>query len=85
MSDGRAAAGGGGVGFLGLLTILFIALKLTGVITWSWVWVLAPLWIPFGIFGIIMIFALAVIGIVGLVTVIKGEPKATKIKFTRRW
>lgn len=27
------------------LTVLFIALKLGGVITWSWVWVLAPLWI----------------------------------------
>lgn len=36
----------GGVGFLGLLALLFIGLKLTGHITWSWVWVLAPLWIP---------------------------------------
>lgn len=36
----------GGVGFLGLLTLLFIGLKLTGYITWSWVWVLAPIWIP---------------------------------------
>lgn len=32
--------------FLGLLTILFITLKLTGHIVWSWWWVLAPLWIP---------------------------------------
>lgn len=36
----------GGTGFCGLLTILFIALKLTGVITWSWWWVLSPIWIP---------------------------------------
>ena len=36
----------GGVSFLGLLTLLFIGLKLTGYITWSWIWVLAPLWIP---------------------------------------
>ena len=35
----------GGIGFCGLLTILFIALKLLGVIAWSWVWVLSPLWI----------------------------------------
>jgi hypothetical protein len=35
-----------GIGFLGLLCIVFIVLKLTGVITWSWLWVLAPLWIP---------------------------------------
>lgn len=34
-----------GVGFAGLLTIVFIVLKLTGVIAWSWVWVLAPLWV----------------------------------------
>lgn len=32
-----------GIGFFGLLTILFIALKLTGYITWSWFWVLSPL------------------------------------------
>ena len=38
-----------GVGFLGLLTLLFIGLKLTGYITWSWIWVLAPLWIPISI------------------------------------
>ena len=36
----------GGVGFLGLLTILFIGLKLTGYIAWSWIWVLSPIWIP---------------------------------------
>ena len=35
----------GGIGFVGVLTILFIALKLCGVISWSWVWVLAPIWI----------------------------------------
>lgn len=35
----------GGVGFLGLLTIVFIVLKLCKVINWSWVWVLSPLWI----------------------------------------
>ena len=36
-----------GPGFASLLTLLFIALKLTGVIAWPWVWVLAPLWIGF--------------------------------------
>ena len=34
-----------GMGFSGWLTILFIGLKLTGYITWPWVWVLSPLWI----------------------------------------
>lgn len=37
----------GGIGFAGLLTIVFITLKLTGVIAWSWMWVLSPLWISF--------------------------------------
>lgn len=35
----------GGISFTGLLTILFIGLKLTGFINWPWVWVLSPLWI----------------------------------------
>ena len=34
-----------GIGFTGLLTIVFIVLKLLGKITWSWLWVLSPLWI----------------------------------------
>lgn len=37
---------GVGVTFFGLLTVLFIGLKLTKVINWSWGWVLAPLWMP---------------------------------------
>jgi len=36
----------GGIGFCGLLGIVFITLKLTGFINWSWWWVLAPLWGP---------------------------------------
>jgi hypothetical protein len=36
-----------GPNFLGLLTIVFITLKLTGYIAWSWWWVLSPLWIGF--------------------------------------
>jgi len=40
------------IGFLSLLALLFIGLKLTGYIKWSWVWVLSPIWIPTAI-GII--------------------------------
>lgn len=36
---------GGGIGFTGALTIVFIVLKLLGKITWSWWWVLSPIWI----------------------------------------
>ena len=35
----------GGIGFIGLLQIAFIILKLCHVINWSWLWVLSPLWI----------------------------------------
>ena len=36
----------GGIGLCGCLFILFLALKLTGWIHWSWWWVFSPLWIP---------------------------------------
>lgn len=44
-----------GIGFSGLLAIVFITLKLCSVINWSWWWVLSPIWIPivFVIFGLI--------------------------------
>jgi len=35
----------GGMSFVGVLTLIFIVLKLIGVINWSWVAVLSPLWI----------------------------------------
>lgn len=39
----------GGIGFGGLLFLVFLVLKLTDVIDWSWWWVTAPLWIPVAI------------------------------------
>lgn len=35
----------GGLGIVSVLTIVFIVLKLLGVIQWSWIWVLSPIWI----------------------------------------
>ena len=46
MSNSKSSSSEGGIGFLGLLTIVFITLKLTEVIAWSWWWVLSPMWIP---------------------------------------
>ena len=58
--------------FLPALTLIFITLKLTGTIGWSWWWVLAPLWIPILIGGVIVIgfigFGLAAIIIADLAT-----------------
>lgn len=48
MSNSSVSAGGG-IGFTGLLAIVFIVLKLCDVIAWSWWWVLSPIWIPFGV------------------------------------
>ena len=56
----KSGTSSGGIGFVGLLTILFIALKLTGHIAWSWWWVLSPIWITalvlLVIFGIALAF-----------------------------
>lgn len=43
------------VGFSGFLTIAFIVLKLMGVIDWSWLWVLSPLWIEAAIILVIVV------------------------------
>ena len=48
----------GGIGFTGLLTIVFIILKLLNKIDWSWWWVFSPIWIPVCIGLIIIVFAL---------------------------
>lgn len=53
---------GGGVGVLGLLTVLFVGLKLTGYIAWSWWWVLAPTWIPLALTVAVIIGTLALVG-----------------------
>jgi phosphoglycerol transferase MdoB-like AlkP superfamily enzyme len=46
MSENSTSASSGGVGLFGLLGVAFIVLKLTKVISWSWLWVLAPFWAP---------------------------------------
>lgn len=56
-NNGGGAAGGG-IGFCGALTIVFIVLKLLGKISWSWVWVLSPLWISFIIGCIVVVVML---------------------------
>ena len=61
-----------------LLTILFIGLKLSGHIDWSWIWVVAPLWIfPAVVIGGLLIF--------GAVTLIIGGIAALGIALGDRW
>ena len=47
-----------GISFGGMLTVLFIGLKLTGHIDWSWFWVLSPIIIPL---GLIILFLMLVV------------------------
>lgn len=52
-----------GIGFTGLLTIIFVLLKAFNVITWSWWWVFAPLWLPITIalgVGIVIFFVVII-------------------------
>ena len=58
MKNNESKGTSGGIGFVGLLTILFITLKLLGKITWSWVWVLSPIWISIIIYVAVIIITL---------------------------
>lgn len=55
MSKENKTAVGGGIGFIGLLQIVFIVLKLCGVIGWSWWLVLLPLIIEFGLVALLIL------------------------------
>jgi len=56
----NSSSSSGGVGFVGLLTIVFITLKLLGNISWSWWWVLSPVWISF------LVVAIIIVGFIGI-------------------
>ena len=54
------------IGFFGALGLLFIGLKLGGVISWSWVWVTMPLWGGFAFLALVIILAV-VAGIISAI------------------
>ena len=58
----NSSSNSGGIGFSGLLTILFVGLKLTNYISWSWWWVLSPIWITCSM----AILLLIIVGVVSL-------------------
>lgn len=59
MSTNNSSTSSSSITFGGLLAVLFIGLKLGGVIAWSWWWVLSPLWLPI----LVVLFLWAVIAI----------------------
>jgi hypothetical protein len=70
-----SSSSSGGIGFAGLLTIVFIVLKLLHKIAWSWVWVLSPAWISAALAVSIL---LIVLGVAGLVAVFGGKPRRSR-------
>ena len=50
-----------------ILFIVFLVLKLTNVINWSWWWVTAPLWIPVSIALVLLLIAIAILGIIAII------------------
>lgn len=62
---------GGGLGLGGVLFVVFLVLKLTGVIAWSWWWVTAPLWGPLAVAGVLF-------GIAGLLALAFGVRPARR-------
>ncbi len=50
--------------FFGIVAIVFIILKLTGTITWPWIWVLSPLWIGFILCAVVVAVALIIMKII---------------------
>ena len=58
MNNNKSNGGTTGLGFMSVLAIVFIVLKLCGVIRWSWLWVLSPLWIQAVIIILVLIWFL---------------------------
>lgn len=63
MSQTTSSSSSGGIGFTGLLTCIFIGLKLGGVIDWSWWWVLSPMLISWGFALLIVAVFLGLVGL----------------------
>jgi len=55
-----------GMGFCGVLTLIFLVLKLTGLIEWSWWLVLAPVWIPAALV-MVMIFLIGLFFVIAVI------------------
>ena len=59
MSNSNSSSSSG-IGFSGLLTVLFVGLKLTNYIDWSWWWVVSPIWVTL----LVVLFVLLFVGVI---------------------
>jgi len=76
--SGNTSSSSSGIGVAGLLGVAFVVLKLTGVIDWDWIWVLAPFWIGLAI-------ALLFLAIFGLIFVAAAIAENSASKRHRRF
>jgi hypothetical protein len=70
MSNSTTSSSSGGIGVCGLLGCLFVALKLCGVINWSWWWVTAPFWGSLALVAILLLGAAALFVFAALLGVV---------------
>lgn len=71
--DKKTSSTSSGIGFCGLLTIVFITLKLLDKIDWSWWWVLSPVWLPIALAAGIYVLFLIIMAINAIFVKIFGD------------
>ncbi len=67
-----------GIGFGAILFLVFLVLKLTGFISWSWWWVSAPLWVPVALWAGLMVVAGIMYGLAGILEFYDERKKARR-------
>lgn len=60
MNQGTPKTRKRGMGFISALTLIFIVLKLTGYISWPWMWVLSPVWVSISLIAVVFAAILVV-------------------------
>lgn len=73
MSESESSSSTAASSFCGLLTLLFIGLKLTDHIDWGWNWVLSPLWIPITIFASVALVVLFFLALAAAYCYVRGD------------
>ena len=72
------------IGITGILFLIFLTLKLTNNINWSWWWVTSPIWIPIGIILTTFFIAFFVFLIWAIILLIRGhKPEDVSNKFNK--
>jgi divalent metal cation (Fe/Co/Zn/Cd) transporter len=70
------------IGFFGLLAILFITLKLIGIIDWAWIWVLSPIWGPLVLFLVFFVVFFIIFFVLQEIVDRRNAKRRSKIKKT---